>query len=176
MQTIAWATDGSPSARNALTTAKHLAHTTGARLLVLHVQELGITRAGFLIDRNDHVLVALRRIVEQLREEGTDAELATGAAPAGGADRVIVELARKAHVDLLVVGNRGHGPLAGLFLGSTALRLIQSAPFPVLMVPSRGRAAEMHDREREARCQPDASRTANSPWRPDRCHNMAPSL
>lgn len=47
MQTIAWATDGSPSAHNALSSAKHLAHLTGARLLVLHVQELGIARAGF---------------------------------------------------------------------------------------------------------------------------------
>ncbi|MGD9528760.1 MAG: universal stress protein [Dehalococcoidia bacterium] len=46
MKTIAWATDGSPAARNALTTAKHLAHLAGARLLVLHVQELGITRTG----------------------------------------------------------------------------------------------------------------------------------
>ena len=45
MKTIAWATDGSPAARNALTTAKHLAHLAGARLLVLHVQESGITRA-----------------------------------------------------------------------------------------------------------------------------------
>ena len=61
----------------------------------------------------------------------------------GGADKPIVQLAQKADVDLLVIGNRGHGPLAGMFLGSVALRLIQNAPFPVLMVPSRGRMARM---------------------------------
>jgi nucleotide-binding universal stress UspA family protein len=44
---------------------------------------------------------------------------------------------RRLAIDLLVVGNRGHGPIAGLFLGSVALRLIQTAPFPVLMVPCR---------------------------------------
>jgi nucleotide-binding universal stress UspA family protein len=141
MKTIAWATDGSPAARNALTTAKHLAHLAGARLLVLHVQELGITRTGFLTDRNDKVVVALHHLVEQLRDEGIDAVLATGEAPAGGADKSIVQLAQKADVDLLVIGNRGHGPLAGMFLGSVALRLIRNAPFPVLMVPSRGRMA-----------------------------------
>ena len=57
--------------------------------------------------------------------------LATGEAPAGGADKPIVQLAQKARaVDLLVLGNRGHGRLAGMFLGSVALRLIQNAPFP----------------------------------------------
>jgi hypothetical protein len=115
------------------------------------VQELGITRAGILVDTNDHVLVGLERTVEQLRAEGIDAELLTGKAPAGGAHRMILELAESAHVDVLVVGNRGHGPLAGLFLGSVALRLIQSAPFPVLMVPSGRRAAERLAREREGR-------------------------
>jgi nucleotide-binding universal stress UspA family protein len=89
------------------------------------------------------VVVALHHLVEQLRDEGIDAALATGEAPAGGADKPIVELAQKADVDLLVIGNRGHGPLAGMFLGSVALRLIQNAPFPVLMVPSRGRMARM---------------------------------
>lgn len=149
--TIAWATDCSPAARNALTAAKHLAHATGARLLVLHVQELGITRAGILVDTNDQVLVSLERTVEKLREEGIEAELLTGKAPAGGAPRMILELAEEARVDVLVVGNRGHGPLAGLFLGSVALRLIQTAPFPVLMVPCGPQAAERLAREQEDR-------------------------
>jgi nucleotide-binding universal stress UspA family protein len=51
--------------------------------------------------------------------------------------RTIVDLAKKAGADLIVVGNRGHGPLAGIVLGSVALRLLQSAPYPVLTVPSR---------------------------------------
>lgn len=83
-KTIGWATDGSPSARNAFPTARNLARATDARLVVLHVQELGITRAGFLVDANDHLLIALGRTVEQLCNEGIDAELATGKAPAGG--------------------------------------------------------------------------------------------
>ena len=72
------------------------------------------------------------------------------AKPQQAVDKPIVQLAQNADVDLLVIGNRGHGPLAGMFLGSVALRLIQNAPFPVLMVPSRGRMARMQaDREQE---------------------------
>ena len=39
-------------------------------------------------------------------------------------------------LDLIVVGNRGHGPLAGLLHGSVAPRLLQAASLPVLLVPS----------------------------------------
>jgi nucleotide-binding universal stress UspA family protein len=137
VKTIAWATDGSPSARNAFATAKNLARAIDAQLVVLHVQELVVTHAGFLVDADDHLLDGLGRTVEQLRGEGVDAELATAKAPAWRAHHLILELAQEADVDLLVVGNRGHGPIAGLFLGSVALRLIQTAPFPVLMVPCR---------------------------------------
>jgi nucleotide-binding universal stress UspA family protein len=136
LKSIAWATDGSPSARQAFTVAKELARVHESRLLILHVQETGITRARLLADANDHIPVSLERVVEQLRAEGIDAELAVGEASDGAAHRTILDLAEEADVDLIIVGNRGHGPLAGLMLGSVALRLLQAARFPVLLVPS----------------------------------------
>jgi nucleotide-binding universal stress UspA family protein len=137
IKSIAWAADGSPTARHAFIVAKDLARAHAARLLVLHVQEAGITRAGLLADENDHIPVALDRVVTQLRDEGIDAELVIGKARDGAAHRAILDLADQADVDLIVVGNRGHGPLAGLMLGSVALRLLQAARFPVLLVPSQ---------------------------------------
>lgn len=145
--TIAWAADGSYPANNALIATKHLARATGARMLVLHVQELGITRHGLLVDSNDHLLVGLGHIVEQLREEGIAAELVTGRTAAGDAARVILELAEETGVDLLVVGNRGHGPIANLLVGSVAQRLVHHAPFPVLMVPFGRQLAETRQPE-----------------------------
>jgi nucleotide-binding universal stress UspA family protein len=136
IKSIVSATDGSPTARHALTVAKGLARTHAARLLVLHVQETGITRAGLLADENDHVPAALERVVTQLRDEGIDAELVIGEARDGAAHGAILDLAEQADVDLIVVGNRGYGPLAGLMLGSDALRLLQAARFPVLLVPA----------------------------------------
>jgi nucleotide-binding universal stress UspA family protein len=134
---IAWATDGSPTALHAFTVAKDLARAHAARLLVLHVQETGITRAGLLADENDHIPLALERVVTELRDEGIDTELVVGKARDGAAHRAIHDLAEQADVDLIVVGNRGYGPLAGLMLGSVALRLLQAAQRPVLLVPSR---------------------------------------
>jgi nucleotide-binding universal stress UspA family protein len=137
IKSVAWATDDSPPARHALTLAKDLARAHGAALLVLHVQEMWITRGGLLADSNDQIHVAaLKRLVTQLREEGFDAELATGRATDGNVHQVILDLAEEAGIDVIVVGNHGHGPLAGLMLGSVALRLLQAARFPVLLVPS----------------------------------------
>jgi nucleotide-binding universal stress UspA family protein len=136
IKVIAWATDGSPSARRALSVAKDLARAHDARLLVLHVQGTGLTRAGFFNDVNPRVVAALDRVAGQLREEGFQAELVTGKAPDGDEHRKILELAKEADVDLIVVGNRGQGPLAGLVLGSVAFRLLKAASLPVLLVPS----------------------------------------
>jgi nucleotide-binding universal stress UspA family protein len=141
IKTITWATDGFPSARQAFTVAKDLALAHDARLLILHVQETGITRAGFLADANDHIPVALERVVTQRSNEAIDAELVVGESLDGAAHRAILDLAEQAEVDLIVVGNCGYGPLAGLILGSVALRLLQAARFPVLLVPPQATAA-----------------------------------
>jgi hypothetical protein len=45
--------------------------------------------------------------------------------------------AAEAGADMIVAGNRGHGPLAGLVLGSVALKLLRTAPYPVATVPWR---------------------------------------
>lgn len=56
----------------------------------------------------------------------------------GHAAPVLVDHARGA--DMLVVGNRGHGRLAGAFLGSVSFNCAAHAPCPVVVV--RGPASE----------------------------------
>jgi nucleotide-binding universal stress UspA family protein len=135
--TIAWATDCSPSALNAFTLAKELARQSGAKLAIIHVQEAIVGRGSIFIDPNEAAVAALHRTAQHLRDEGIETTVSVSRAPASGAARAIVDLATEAGADVIVVGNRGHGPLAGLVLGSVALRLLQAAPCPVLMVPSR---------------------------------------
>jgi nucleotide-binding universal stress UspA family protein len=45
-----------------------------------------------------------------------------------------VEFAKEAHVDIIVVGTHGRGPVAHLFMGSVAERVVRTAPCPVLVV------------------------------------------
>jgi nucleotide-binding universal stress UspA family protein len=124
-KTIVWATDGSPSALNALTVAKRLAREADAKLVIVHAKEAFIGNSGILLDSDEELLRALQHTAERLHGEGIDAELAVGRAAAGGTARVIV------------LGNRGHGLVTGLFLGSVATRVLQTAPVPVLMVPAQ---------------------------------------
>ena len=46
--------------------------------------------------------------------------------------------------DVLVVGSSSIGPLARVFLGSRATKIVRNSPVPVVVVP-RGRAAELAD-------------------------------
>jgi nucleotide-binding universal stress UspA family protein len=55
----------------------------------------------------------------------------------GEAAHVVAEAAREEGADVIVVGTRGRGPLAGLLLGSVTQRLLHLAPCPVLAVPTR---------------------------------------
>jgi nucleotide-binding universal stress UspA family protein len=48
--------------------------------------------------------------------------------------QVLLDAARGA--DLLVVGSRGHGTLAGMLLGSVSQHCVQHSPCPVVVVPA----------------------------------------
>jgi nucleotide-binding universal stress UspA family protein len=52
----------------------------------------------------------------------------------GYAARNIVDDAKEHDVDVIVMGSRGRGDLAGLILGSTAHKVIHLADRPVLIV------------------------------------------
>ena len=134
---IVYATDGSPAAASALPVARGLARTTGAKLIVAHVDELVHERGGLHAHPDEEQLLdAIRRTVAELREEGIDAELQIATASTGGPAHVIAEVAEKAGADLIVAGARGHGRIAGLLLGSVTHRLLHIARCPVLTVPA----------------------------------------
>ena len=77
--------------------------------------------------------------MEFRRSYGTsiDSAVSVSRAPTSKAAETIIDLAAEAGAGMIVAGNRGHGPLAGLVLGSVALQLLRTAPYPVVMVPSR---------------------------------------
>lgn len=98
-KTIAWSTDCSPSTLNALTVGKGLAQGCDGKRVIIHVQEFLAGRAGILVDSNDAALAALHRTAQQLQDEGVDAAVLWSRAAAGGAARMIVEIAEEAGAD-----------------------------------------------------------------------------
>ena len=60
----------------------------------------------------------------------------------------IADTAREIGADLIVLGTRGHGAVAGLLLGSVVLRLLHVAPCPVVAVPAITSPVAGQDRRR----------------------------
>jgi nucleotide-binding universal stress UspA family protein len=140
-KTIAWATDLSSSARNALTVATRLAHDNAAKVVIIHVDELPVGRAVIIPESNGAVSAVLRGIARELHAQGIEATVMSSSVASGDVARAIVDLAQYAGADVIVAGKRRHGRLARLLHGDVASRLLQAAPFPVLIVPA-GRKAE----------------------------------
>lgn len=150
-KTILWATDGSATADRALPYAKSLAFGDGTKLIAVHCKEVmvGGRASGYpvLADEPD-IEAKVARQVEELKEAGFAAEAAIVAASGGHAAHAIADLAREEGVDVIVVGTRGHAPVAGLLVGSVTQRLLHVAPCPVLAVPA-GKHSELGEHELE---------------------------
>lgn len=133
---IIWASDASVTTERLLPVVTRLAESTGAVVVVAHVQE-NLTLAGIPLITEDHRALdeALRVIVDGLQQQGLQAELALGESRGGHAAEVIADLARESGADLIVAGSHNKGALAGLFLGGFTSHLLTVAPCPVLVVP-----------------------------------------
>ena len=136
---VMWATDGSEAADRALIHAKALAAKSQTPLLVVYCEEFTVPGRGggtFPAHANEaEVLAKIERQVAELSSDGTPAALETTRSQVGNAAHAIAEIAVRDHADLIVVGTRGHTPLAGLLLGGVTQRLLHIAPCPVLAVP-----------------------------------------
>jgi nucleotide-binding universal stress UspA family protein len=147
-KTILWATDGSATADRALPFATALAQREGGTIVAVHCTERIVGRGGgYPVLADDEELVEkIRRQVDELKAVGITArlEVLSGAVPA--AAHVIADVARDEAADVIVIGTRGHSPVAGLLVGSVTQRLLHIAHCPVFVVPG-GRHAEEPERE-----------------------------
>jgi nucleotide-binding universal stress UspA family protein len=138
-KSIVWATDGSEHADRALPYVKGLARAEGATIAIVHVVEriegggaVGLPRRA----DEAEIQAQLDKMAAELSEEGFSVSLVirgdVGARPA----HEVVDVAREAGADLIVLGSRGLSAIGGLLLGSVAHRLLHLAPCPVLVVPA----------------------------------------
>jgi len=80
---------------------------------------------------------ALQRHQDELTARGLDATamLVRGGLPS---DKILDE-ARRLQPAYIVLGSHGHGALYHLLTGSVCARVLKHSPFPVVVVPSRGK-------------------------------------
>ncbi len=130
------AVDGSPHSSRALEFADDLSRSYKTALLVLHAfphvsDLLGTPQYERMLEAREMIGVqVLASSRAQLRErEMVETQLIEGpAAPA------ILRVAAEENCDLIVIGSRGHGQLAGILLGSVSSVVAQRAACPVLIV------------------------------------------
>ena len=125
-----------PSAR-ALEAARELASLSQGEVWVLHLREREMMgKTGLLTSResSDEAAADLTAAVEAFTRAGIKAHGVVRDTVFGYAAREIVSDAEEHGVDVIVMGSRGRGDLAGLVLGSTAHKVIHLADRPVLVV------------------------------------------
>ncbi len=140
-------TDFSPAAEQALAFANLiLARTDDAEIILVHTYHLASTvvpLGGFgnggssLFVENAHHFAtqATGPSVEALRSNGLRVDVVI---ERGDPAEVVIELAAERDVDVIVMGTRGHSKLRQILMGSTAERIVEHAPCPVLTVHRRG--------------------------------------
>ena len=126
--------DGSEVSKGALRWAARQARLTGASLDVVMTWELPTLPHGVWggYDESQDAQQALNETVRDVLGKTKEGEVLTRAIEGPPAPRLL-EAAKGA--DLLVVGSEGHGPVAGLLLGSVSQQCVAHAPCPVVVVP-----------------------------------------
>jgi nucleotide-binding universal stress UspA family protein len=131
------AVDHSEPSDRALLAARDLALLSKGEVWVLHLREREIaTKTGVVLtdETADEASAAVEAAVDKLTAAGVKAHGNVGHTVFGYAARSIVDDAIDRDVDVIVMGSRGRGDLAGLVLGSTAHKVIHLADRPVLIV------------------------------------------
>jgi nucleotide-binding universal stress UspA family protein len=129
------AVDHSEASDRALLAARDLALLSKGEVWILHLREREIiTKTSVVMtdETEPEATSMIEAAVDKLTEVGVKAQV--GHTIFGYAARSIVDDAIEHDVDVIVMGSRGRGDLAGLVLGSTAHKVIHLTDRPVLIV------------------------------------------
>jgi nucleotide-binding universal stress UspA family protein len=134
---ILLAVDHSEASDRAVAAARDLAVLSKGEVWVLHLREreMGAKTGALVTDEtNADANAAVAASVEMLTQAGVKAHGEVRNTIFGYAAREIVIDAREVDADVIVMGSRGRGDIAGLLLGSTAHKVIHLSDRPVLVV------------------------------------------
>jgi nucleotide-binding universal stress UspA family protein len=142
MHHIMVATDGSSGASRAVDVAAEFTKAVGGNLLIVTVggallgeEAQQFARAeGSIGDLSEAVTAQILHVAEaRARRLGvSNIEVQSGW---GDVAQSLIEIATGRSVDMIVLGRRGRGQLAGLLLGSVSQKVVSLAPCAVVVVP-----------------------------------------
>jgi universal stress protein A len=130
---ILFATDFSPASDAALKYATALARDSGARLLIVHVEELPTPYAGgeMMLPQPEYPNPEIRKMLEAVvptdKNVPYEHHLLLGTAAED-----IVRVATEEKADLIVIGTHGRTGLKRVLMGSVAEAVMRHAHCPVL--------------------------------------------
>jgi len=126
--------------------AVRFAKEIGARIIVLHVADLGpvmMTTGGGEYDSPGYIAAARRRCDDQmqafLKRVDFDTVPVETCAVAGYCPADIYDFAAKGRADLIIISTHGRSGLRRALIGSVAEGTVRNAACPVLVVPSFAR-------------------------------------
>lgn len=142
MRRIMVATDGSSGADRAVDVAAEIARALSGNLLIVSVADSQAFEEAQQLVRTEG---SVGDVVEALTTQTLKAaeararhfgvsqiELRVGW---GDVTRSLIDIAKDGPVDMIVVGRRGRGQLAGLLLGSVSQKLVSLAPCAIVVAP-----------------------------------------
>ena len=135
--------DGSAAAMQALRSAARIAELSGGRIEAVAVGEMsftyGLAAAAITATGVPESAPSPAPEAQKMLKDAAQAVFGDDLPPAfamsacvGNPAKQLLEKAEGA--DLLVLGSRGHGSLAGMLLGSVSTKCASTAPCPVLIV------------------------------------------
>jgi nucleotide-binding universal stress UspA family protein len=131
------AVDHSAASDRALAAARDLAMLSNGEVWVLHLREREVMpKVGVMTsaETRSDAETAVGAAVDTLCRAGVKAHAVVRSTVFGYAAREIINDARDLDADVIVMGSRGRGDLAGLVIGSTAHKVIHLTDRPVLVV------------------------------------------
>jgi nucleotide-binding universal stress UspA family protein len=140
--------DGSPTSGLGLREAIDLAKAQKARLQLVHVVDVhnvlaaGPDSSAYVADLLSALKQRGRQILakaaERVRKAGLACDTVLLETLTGPAAEPILRQAKKARVDLIVMGTHGRRGLRRLVMGSDAEQIVRNASMPVMLVRSKG--------------------------------------
>lgn len=132
-------TDASESAQRALMMALELAKEFGSQIVLLHVvytpEAMGYTlSSGVSVPQEEISIFGRAALTAALVGIDIGAVSIVKKQVPGYPSVVILEEIESGQMDLVVMGNRGYGAIAGSLLGSVSQRVLSKAKCPVMIV------------------------------------------